>query len=143
MREVQSQLLIDRPPQAVFAYLCDLGHDAEWRREWIETRLITPGPIGVGSRFRLVGKALGRRMEAVYETTEYDPNQSAAWQTVSGPMALRFRRSIAPKGKGTLVTFTYSIDRQGPILRALGPLFAIMGRRQLEGDYPELLHRLT
>jgi hypothetical protein len=47
----------------------------------------------------LTGEFLGRRVPTIYEVTEYEPNRSAAWKAVSGPLPLKFRR-IFERGEG-------------------------------------------
>jgi uncharacterized membrane protein len=136
MKPVETSVVINRPLEACFAYLTDLGKDVEWRREWIEAEKTTDGPHGVGARYRLTGALLGRRIATVYETIAYEPNRLAAWQAVSGPLPLAFSRAFEGVEGGTRVTMRYEGDRG--LLRLAGPLVAGIGRRQLEGDFPKL-----
>jgi uncharacterized membrane protein len=136
MKPVETSVVINRPLEACFAYLTDLGKDVEWRREWIEAEKTTDGPHGVGARYRLTGALLGRRIATVYETIAYEPNRLAAWQAVSGPLPLTFSRAFEGVEGGTRVTMRYEGDRG--LLRLAGPLVAGIGRRQLEGDFPKL-----
>jgi len=56
----------------------------------------------VGATSCLVGEFRGRRIEAIYEITEYDPNRMTAWKTVSGPLPMyssRCRRRAASGSK--------------------------------------------
>lgn len=139
MRGFQSSIVIHRPVEDVFAFLSNLENDAKWRREWIEGTKTSEGPLGVGATFRLIGRALGRRIEVDYEITEYEPNRTTAWKALSGPLPLRFRRSFEPDEDGTRVAFRYDVESPGLLLRLVGPLVSRMGRRQLEGDYPALI----
>jgi hypothetical protein len=103
MKPVETSVVINRPLEACFAYLTDLGKDVEWRREWIEAEKTTDGPHGVGARYRLTGALLGRRIATVYETIAYEPNRLAAWQAVSGPLPLAFSRAFEGVEGGTRV----------------------------------------
>lgn len=137
MTGFESSIVIDRPLEEVFAFLADLENDVDWRREWVDGNKTSAGPIGLGTMFRLVGKAFGRRFEVDYETTEYDPNRSAAWKSVSGPLPPRFWRTFVHVDGGTLVTIRYEAEPRG-FLKLVGPLLTSMGKRQLEGDFPRL-----
>jgi uncharacterized membrane protein len=136
MKPVESSVVINRPLEACFAYLTDLGNDLQWRREWIEAEKTTDGPHGVGARYRLTGALLGRRIATEYETIAYEPNRKAAWKAVSGPLPLTFSRAFEAVEGGTRITMRYEGDSR--LLRLAGPLVAGIGRRQLEGDYPKL-----
>ncbi|HUP15309.1 MAG TPA: SRPBCC family protein [Acidimicrobiia bacterium] len=136
MRPVELSVVINRPIEACFAYLSDLGNDLAWRREWIEAEKTTAGPHGVGARYRLTGALLGRRIATVYETIAYEPTRLAAWKAVSGPLPLSFTRTFESVEGGTRVTMRYEGD--SGLLRLGGPFVAAIGRRQLEGDFPKL-----
>jgi uncharacterized membrane protein len=128
---------IDRPLEEVFAFLSDLENDPRWRREWVEAKRASEGPIGVGTTSSLFAKVLGRRTEAVYEVTEYDPGRGVTWKTVSGPLPLTFWRNVDGVGEGTRVTMGYAGDFRG-LLGLLRPLIVPMGKRALRGDLPTL-----
>src|SRR3990172_13310591 len=87
-------IVINRPIEEVFGALTNLENDIKWRSEWVETRNTSGGALGVGATFSLTGEVLGRRIPTIYEVIEYEPNRSAAWKTVSGPLPLTFRRTF-------------------------------------------------
>jgi uncharacterized membrane protein len=141
MNGFESSIVIERPVEEVFAFLADLEKDVDWRREWVDGKKTSEGPIGLGSTFRLVGKAFGSRFDVDYEMTEYAPNRIAAWKSVSGPLPLRFWRIFEPVDGGTRVTIRYEAEPRGflELVKPLvGPLLTSMGKRQLEGDLPKL-----
>lgn len=128
---------IEQPPEDVFAFLSDLQNDPRWRREWVDAQRTSDGPIGVGTTTSLFAKVLGRRAEAVYAVTEYDPGRAVTWKTVRGPLPLTFRRSVEAEGDGTRATMGYSGDFHG-LLGLLRPLIVPMGKRARRGDLPTL-----
>lgn len=137
MESVELSFVINRPVEQVFAYLANLENDAEWRREWVEARQTSDGPPGVGATFRLDGELLGRRIPTVYEVIEYEPNRTAAWKAVSGPLPLTFRRIFEGVDGRTQVTNRYEVELSG-FLKLVKPLVINMGKRQLQGDIPRL-----
>jgi uncharacterized membrane protein len=137
MGAFEMSIVINRPVEEVFAFLSNLENEVKWRREWIEARNTSEGPLGVGATFLLVSTFLGRRVEVVYEVTEYEPNRLTAWKAVSGPLPLTFRRIFERVEDGTRVTISYDGEMRG-LLKLMAPLFVSMGKRQLAGDIPKL-----
>jgi uncharacterized protein YndB with AHSA1/START domain len=75
---------IAAPPSAVIAFIADPANAPRWMKALEVAELITPGPIRPGSRFREVMSAGGKRVEAICEIVELDPDRRYAWQSVSG-----------------------------------------------------------
>lgn len=82
--------------------------------------LITPGPIGVGSRFREVQSAGGQRIETICEIVELDPGRRYAWRSVGD--------GEAQYGGGFTAT---PAPRCGAELRCTRP-DALLGRVQID-----------
>ncbi len=137
LESFEMSVAIDRPLGEVFDFLSDLQNDPRWRREWVDAKRTSNGPIGVGTTTSLFAKVLGRRTEAVYQVTEYDPSRAVTWKTVTGPLPLTFWRTVEPEGEGTRVTMGYAGDFRG-LLGLLRPLILPMGKRALRGDLPTL-----
>jgi uncharacterized protein YndB with AHSA1/START domain len=137
MESFEMTVHIDRPPDEVFAFLCDLANDPRWRREWVEAKRTSQGRIGVGTTSSLFAKSLGRRTEVVYEVTAYDPGRAVTWKTVTGPLPLTFWRRVEPHAEGARVTMGYAGDFRG-LLGLLRPLIVPLGKRALKGDLPTL-----
>ena len=137
METVELSIVINKPTEEVFTYLANLENDLKWRREWVEAKNTSESPLGLGTTFLLVGELLGRRMETVYETIEYEPNRMSAWKAVSGPLPLTFRRTFERIDGGTRVTMRYEAEVRG-FFKLVKPLVMSIGKRQLEGDFPKL-----
>ena len=137
MSALEKSIEIKRPIEEVFAVLANLENDAKWRQEFVETKKTSEGPIGIGARFSLFGEFLGRRMETVYEAVKYEPNRIAAWETVSGPLPLKFQRSFERVEGGTQVTVIYEVEIRG-FLKLIKPLVISAGKRAQKGDLPKV-----
>ncbi|WP_203922821.1 SRPBCC family protein [Rugosimonospora africana] len=74
MARFSNDLLIQRPVDAVFAYLSDLENLPRWNYAIRQTRRIGTGPIGVGTVYRQV-RTLPHPMEESLEITEFAPNR--------------------------------------------------------------------
>lgn len=133
MDAFELSIMINRPTEEVFAVLANLENDLKWRSEWVDARKTSEGPIGIGSRFSLFAKAFGRRIETVYETIQYEPNQVAAWKVMSGPIPLTFQRIFERVEGGTRFTIRYEVEVRG-FFKLVMSLLAGSVTRQHEGD---------
>jgi hypothetical protein len=81
-----ASIRIAAAPATVIAFIADPVNAPRWMKALEVAELITPGPIGPGSRFREVMSAGGRQVEAVCEIVELDPERRYAWRSVGeGP----------------------------------------------------------
>ncbi len=101
MISVETRVTISQPIERVFAFIAQAENEVRWRTETSEKTPITPGPIGVGTRYRNVGQFLGRRIEFISEVTAYEPNQRYADKIVSGPIALESHYALEPAEGGS------------------------------------------
>jgi len=133
MEGFELSIVINRSIDEVFGFLADLENDVKWRSEWVETKNMSGGNPGVGATFCLTGVFLGRRVPTIYEVVEYEPNRSAAWKTVSGPLPLKFQRTFERGEDGTRFTIKYEAEVRG-LFKLVMPLLAGTVKRQHEGD---------
>jgi uncharacterized membrane protein len=86
--DVTATATIDRPRQEVAAYLRDPANDISWIGGLRSARLLTPGPVAVGSRVERVASFLGRRVEYVNEITELTADR-LAMRSVRSPFPMQ------------------------------------------------------
>lgn len=137
MDEFELSIVIKRPIEEAFAVLANLENDVKWHKELVESRNTSGGSNGVGATILFAGEFLGRRMETVWEVTEYEPNWIAAWKTVSGPLPLKFWRTFERVDGGTRFTVRYEEEVRG-FLKLAMPLITRYARRQHEADMGKL-----
>jgi uncharacterized membrane protein len=80
----RTSVVINKPVEAVWAYLDDHSNETEWRRPALKKlEQLGKGPTGVGTRYKGV-IALGP-IKAPYENelTAYDPPRRVAWKAIS------------------------------------------------------------
>jgi hypothetical protein len=65
-------------PSAVIAFISDPLNAPRWMKALEVAELITPGPLGPGSRFRELMSAGGERIETICEIVELDPDRTYA-----------------------------------------------------------------
>jgi hypothetical protein len=55
--------LIDVPLKDVFAFAADPNNMSKWNSAVVSIQQVTPGDVSVGTKFKTVGEALGRKLE--------------------------------------------------------------------------------
>lgn len=137
MFEFEHSVLINRPPEDVFAFVLDPSNDPLWQTSVVESRQVTDGPVGVGTRFTEVRHFLGRRMETTVEVTEHEDDRRSAVKFVSGPIPGSGSYSIKPADGGTRFTWTVQADPSG-FFKLAEPVLARMMRRELSTNCENL-----
>lgn len=130
--KLETSVVINRPVEAIWAYISDFENMPLWNIGTLETRLTSDPPVRKGSTYIWVGQFLGRRMEVTSEVTEFEPNRVWAYKTISGPFASAARYSLEPVNGGTQVT-TSAEGEVGGFFKLAEPVMAAMTRRQFEG----------
>ena len=77
---------IYRPLKQVFSFVTLPENDFQWQYGTLASTQISNGKMGVGSLFRTVGHFMGRRIEGIYEVTEFEPDKRYGFKSLSGPM---------------------------------------------------------
>jgi uncharacterized membrane protein len=121
MARGEASIVIDRPPDEVFAFLGDAANNPEWRKNVVRTEWLDEGPMRVGRRGRQTAHLLGRDWTVEAEVTEWEPPHAAAWRTVQGPVTVRSWVRVEPEHGGARVS-------GGAEGRFLGPLGALLTR---------------
>jgi hypothetical protein len=79
---------IYRPLKEVFAFVVTPENDFHWQYGTLMSAQISNGEVGIGTHFRAVGHFMGRRMESIYEVTDFEPNQRYGFKSHSGLLDL-------------------------------------------------------
>jgi Polyketide cyclase / dehydrase and lipid transport len=108
-------------PSHVYAYLADLEHNPEWNWAIESTEKVTPGPIGVGTRYRQT-RSVPRPGVEMLELTGLDPLRRIEVTGKLGPFDARLTYELAPSGSGTRLTNTADLEPPRP-LGFVGGLF--------------------
>lgn len=69
--DVVTEIIIDRPLDAVAAYSADPRNAPAWYANIKSASLITPPPVGVGSRVEFRARFLGRNIMYTYDIVEF------------------------------------------------------------------------
>jgi uncharacterized membrane protein len=124
---------IDRPREEVAAYLRDPANDTSWIGGLRSARLLTPGPVAVGSQIERVASFLGRRVEYVNEVTELTGDR-LGMRSVRSPFAMRVTYGHRQASDGATEV---SVRVEGDAARyyaLLAPLLGVSVRRSIARD---------
>ena len=97
--------------------------------------------MGVGTRGRDIRKFLGRQVECDYEIAEYEPKEKIRFKSISGPIRFNGSYTFQLVQQGTRFTFTIEGDA-GPWSSLMGPLAALLAKKQVEADSNRLKNLL-
>ncbi|HVC40327.1 MAG TPA: SRPBCC family protein [Candidatus Dormibacteraeota bacterium] len=131
MNEISYVVEIQRPVDDVFAVLESFDRFPEWNSGVTQSRLASPGPLGVGSEAVAVGRLLGRTYEMRSVFTAYVKNQMIASRTVSGPFHLEIQYLVEPIPGGTRFTTVVRGESKG-FLKVAEPVALSVTRKQFE-----------
>ena len=113
-------ITIQRRPGEVFGFLAQLENLPLWNYAISETRKISGGAVGVGSRYRQT-RTLPSWSEETFEVTEFEPARRLSLRGALGPFQSEVTYLLAPAESSTVLTNTMSLQRSGP-LRLVAPL---------------------
>ena len=101
--------LIDKPVKDVFAFVADPNNMSKWNSTVVSLEQITPGEVGVGTKFKSTGEMMGRRVEGEMQVTAYEPDTKCGFQVNAGPIQVNMNLSFKTVGTGTKI----SLNAQG------------------------------
>src|SRR5215469_6157531 len=136
MAQYQATIESRRSAGETFDYLATFSNAVDWDPGVLAAENLDPGPVGVGTRFRLVVPFLGRRMPLTYEVTRYVPGHAVNLAAVNGIVRATDRIVVTGGTDGSVVRYEAEVRLRGP-LRVLHPLlrpgFRAVARRAAAG----------
>lgn len=125
MASVARTVHIEAPPERVWQVATDVERWPEWASYMQSLVPESERPLAMGSRVRVTPKMMPC---SVWTVTEFDDGRSYTWETSLAPgLRLVGGHVYEPEGSGTSATF--SLATAGPLGVALGPLLALVFRR--------------
>ena len=137
MIKVEASTVIQKPVGEVFAYTDDPANNKNWQEGLVESKVTSPGPMGVGTQLTDVRKFLGRDMDSKLEVTAYEPNKRVVVKTISGPIKFEITTIYEPAEGGTKITLMGEGEPGGLFKLAEGAVKKQF-ESQLQGDLGRL-----
>jgi len=134
MIKVENSITIDRPVDEVFTFLANLENAPKWQSGLTDSRKLSSGPLGVGSRFEETIRIIGRPIKTICEITAYELDRSMVFKSDSSSVIkYMVEFSFHQMGNGTRVE-AKSETQLGGIWRLLEILFAKEVKRESEAE---------
>lgn len=124
--EIREIVDVDRPPDAVFAYVAEFEHLTEWDPSALTVTSRTPGPLAVGTAYEVASEFRGRQVDLRYQVVSYVPPRRIVLSGESDSVDATDEIEVQPFGEGARVTYVARFRFNNWLLRLVGPL--LLGR---------------
>jgi uncharacterized protein YndB with AHSA1/START domain len=112
MPSAERTITINQPAPAVFAVVADGLKAPLWRSGVLDVALVSGA--GKGAVYKQVVRGPGgRRIDADYEITAYEPDRLLAFRAIAGPVRPTGSFELEGIGGATALTFKLSADLSG------------------------------
>jgi uncharacterized protein YndB with AHSA1/START domain len=136
---VTGRVRIAASPERVFDTVADSRNEPSFNTAMTEVELLTPEPVGLGTRFHArMGNA---GMDMLVELTEFDRPHRLRSLTTSSMMETSGTLTFTTDADATLMVWHWQVRPKG-WFRTLGPLVAPTGRRMERKIWTGLKRRL-
>ena len=126
---VQGDIVIERPIEEVFDFVADERNEPKYNSQMTRADKVTPGAIGVGTKFHSVMTGVGGAAEMTIEFTEFDRPRRIVETTHLSNMDIDGALLFEPVPEGTRMAWVWDLHPRG-FLKFLGPMVGRMGDRQ-------------
>jgi uncharacterized membrane protein len=135
---VLTDIIINRPAQAVSAYAADPSNAPAWYVNITSAEWRTPPPLRPGARVGFTARFLGRRLEYTYEIAEFVPGERLVMRTAQGPFPMETTYTWAPASDGSTRMTLRNRGEPGGFSKVLAPFIAGAMRRANSKDLARL-----
>jgi len=112
MPEARHQLTIHRPARDVFAFIADGLSGPKWRSGIVDIALVSGSEVGATYKQGVKGPG-GRRIDADYRVTVFEPNSRLSFEAIAGPVRPTGEYILEEVDGGTRLTFTLHAELGG------------------------------
>jgi uncharacterized membrane protein len=133
MVRIEQFVDINCPLPGVFAFMQDFSNHMRFSTAFKETRQLSAGSVGVGTRILRVSQFLGKEIVTEQEVIAYEANRLIRLQTISGPVTGDEDFIFEQANGATRVTVILKSDPPGVFALAL-PFLKAKIKSQLAQD---------
>jgi len=143
-QRVERQARIGSPPEAVFAFLADLGNLPDWQSGVLSAELTSAGNLGVGSTARVVRQLMGQRIEAPLTITTHEPPHRLMITTEVSGVRATAELDLAPADDGRATDLCFAMEIQaGGMTRFMEPMIAGAAGSDIDASLVRLQERFA
>ena len=132
---IKQRIIIDLPPEEIFAYISNLENLVDWSSTVINIRNFTPGTIQVGTTFHGTMRFLSKWLSLTFEIVEYEPACYLTIKSTSAVSPCLFIYQFDPMEEGgTSLSQEMTIHHANGFVELALSVVESAVRRQLEYD---------
>ena len=102
---VEQSVVINAPPEKVFAVLADPGQAQQWMPAIKKIEQMSPGPFGNGTNWKETREVSGRMMESTIRVTGFQPPSSLKMEVLGKGITGHLEFALGPQGAATNVRY--------------------------------------
>ena len=123
MQTFENIVMIRRPAEEVFEFLADFENIPRWNYAIEETKKVSAGPVGVGTRYRQTRTVPGRSVEG-FQVTVFEPARRLAIDGQIGPFHATISYELKAMAGATRLVNNVELDPSHAMLRLAAPAAA-------------------
>jgi carbon monoxide dehydrogenase subunit G len=129
MASAENSIVVNRPRSDVFAFVADHENDTKWRPGVLDIKRASGE--GQGAVYTQgVSGPMGKRVDADFEVTAYQPDTPIAFRTLAGPVRPEGSYRFEDADGGTRVTFSLKANLRGA-QKLMAPMVGKSMRKQV------------
>jgi hypothetical protein len=136
------RIVTDAPPAGAFLYLSDLTNAPSWDPNITRVEQLTPGPIGLGARFRVTMRLVGIPVTLDYHVEVYEPDRRVILIGRGLAAMVTDTLTVTPFRGGSRVRWISEIHLFAPLV-LLDPVLSILIRPTVTRAVASLKHSLN
>jgi carbon monoxide dehydrogenase subunit G len=119
---IETTQKINQPRKTVWAFFCAFHNRNQWIPGVSDAKLLTAGPLAVGSRYSQTRSFEGKTETLEFEITELEPEKT--WVAMARPKGcvITYRYDFGGEGPQTIVTLKVHAEAVGFLNKLLLPL---------------------
>jgi Polyketide cyclase / dehydrase and lipid transport len=128
VKPISGEILIEASIEDVFDFVADERNEPRYNRTMLRAEMVTPGPIGAGTRFTALMRS-GRAGAVTIEYTDFSRPRLIVSNSKARGMDIAGTLHFVGEDGGTRLSWSWSLRPRG-LLRLVGPLVRMLGSRR-------------
>lgn len=129
--------LVDRPMSDVFTFISNPLNLPKWQSMIASIEQVTPGAVGVGSKYKVAAEMMGRKIDGLMEITTFAPPDKFGFTNQAGPMQVTVTVALKPVGTGAKIAL-HADGNPGGVFKIAEGVMAGQVKSQMEANLARL-----